>query len=166
MEKIQASLVLEILGRPKEHVKESLNTLVIKMGSEKGIKVITKTYHDPVPVEGSKDLFTAFAEITVEFDSLANYLGAIFAYMPSHIEVIKPENLSFHKSELNELANALTQRLHNYDAITKQSVAERDMVMKKLYEIAPHLFKTQEQKPTVEQEPEKSKKKPKKSKKK
>jgi len=145
MEKIHASLVLEILGRPKEHVKEALNTLVIKMGSDKGVKLLNKSYHEPVPVEDSKDLFTAFAEVTVELDTLANYIGIIFAYMPSHIEIIKPENLSVNKAELNELANVLAQRLHNYDAVTKQMIAERDTVLKKLYEIAPHLFKQPEQ---------------------
>jgi len=140
MEKIQVFLVLEILGRPKEHVKEALNTLVIRMGTEKGVKILSKTYHDPVPVEGSKELFTAFAEVGLELDSLSNYLGIVFAYMPSNIEVVKPEQLVLTKSDLNQLANTLTQRLHNYDAVTKQALAERDAVIKKLYEYAPHLF--------------------------
>jgi hypothetical protein len=140
MEKIHVFLVLEILGRPKEHVKEALNTLVVRMGSEKGVKIINKTYHDPVPVEGSKELFTAFAEVGLELESLSEYLGIVFAYMPSNIEVVKPEKLVLTKSDLNQLANTLTQRLHNYDAITKQTIAERDAVIKKLYEYAPHLF--------------------------
>jgi len=145
MDKIQVALVLEILGRPKEHVKEALNTLVIKMGSEKGAKILDKTYHEPVPVEGSKDLFTTFAEVTLECDTLATYLGIIFAYMPSNIEVIKPENLAMNKADLNFVANNLTQRLHQYDAITKQAMAERDAALRKLFEIAPHLFQQQNQ---------------------
>jgi hypothetical protein len=140
MEKIQVFLVLEILGRPQQHVKEALNTLVIKMGTEKGVKILSKTYHDPVPVDGSKDLFTAFAEVGLELDSLSNYFGVIFAYMPSNVEIVKPEELIITKSELNELANTLAQRLHQYDAITKQTMAERDILVKKLYEHAPHLF--------------------------
>jgi len=151
MEKIQVFLVLEILGRPKEHVKEALNTIVMRMGSEKGVKIINKTYHDPVLVEGSKELFTTFAEVGLELDSLATYLGIVFAYMPSNIEVVKPEQLILTKSDLNSLANTLTQRLHNYDAVTKQALAERDNVIKKLYEIAPQLFQQKLQTPQVPQ---------------
>ena len=63
MSKLHVSLIIEILGRPAEHVKESLNMLVVKLGSEKGVKIIDKKYHEPAPVENSKDLFTTFAEV-------------------------------------------------------------------------------------------------------
>ncbi len=141
MEKIQASLIIEILGRPPEHVKESLATLVTKLGSEKGVKILNKQIHPPVPVKDSKDLFTTFAEIDLELDTLANYFGVLFAYMPSHIEITSPEKLAISNIDLNELANVLVQRLHNYDAIAKQIITERDILLNKLKEVAPYLFK-------------------------
>src|SRR3989338_5652465 len=119
MEKIHASLVLEIMGRPKEHVESAIKGLVEKLGNEKGVKLISKTIHAPIPIENSKDLLTTFAEVEVTLDGLENYFSILFAYMPSNIEIIKPESLSLSNSLLNTLANSLLQRLHNYDTITK-----------------------------------------------
>lgn len=143
MDKIQALLVIEILGRPAEHVKESLNTLVLKLGSEKGVRITNKTYHDPVPAKDSDSLFTTFAEIEVEFDSIENYFGVLFAYMPSHVEVTYPEKLDLTNIHLNEFANVLVRRLHDYDAIVKKVIFERDLMLQKLKEVAPNLFKEQ-----------------------
>jgi alpha-mannosidase len=157
MDKLQASLILEVLGRPKEYIAESLNTLVVKMGSEKGVKIVSKQYHEPTPVKDTKDLFTTFAEVNVELDSLIHYFGIIFSYFPSHIEMISPENFGLSNYELNELGNALVQRLHNYDSVVKQTLAERDILKNKLREVAPHLFK-QESSP-VKTETKKTKKK-------
>lgn len=145
MERITASLVLEILGRPIEHVSESLNGIVEKMGAEEGIKILDKTLHDPIPLENSKELFTSFAEISLELDSLDHYINLLFAYMPSNIEIISPEKLTMDKSHLNEAGNKLVQRLHDYDAITKNTLTEKNIILKKLQEVAPHLFKQPQQ---------------------
>ncbi len=147
MDKLQATMVLEILGRPAEHIKNALSSLVERLGSEKGVKVTEKMIHEPVDVKESKDLYTTFAEVSVELDSLANYFGILFAYMPAHIEIIYPTNFKLSNAEFNELGNKLLARLHEYDAITKKSIYERNFVMKKLKEIAPNLFKKLEQSP-------------------
>ena len=156
MEKLHVSLVIEILGRPPESLKEALQSLVTRLGAEKGVKVLSKNYHEPREIENSKDLFTTFVEVEAELDSLSNYLGIIFAFMPSHIELIKPEKITLSNNEMNELANALAQRLHNYDAVAKNSVAERDFVLMKLKEAAPEVFeKITIQKPKAGSSPQK-----------
>ena len=160
MEKLHVSFITEILGRPAEHVKEALQNLMEKFGTEKGVKILNKQFHDPAPIKDSKDLFTAFAEIEAEFDSLDNYFGTIFAYTPSHIEIIKPEKLSLSNAELNDLGNTLLQRLHNYEAITKKALADAQILNNKLQEVAPHLFKQKEpEKEEVKKEGKKGKKK-------
>lgn len=141
MGKIQANILMEIMGRPAEHVKQAITTLIEKLGSEKGVKVISKTVHEPKEIKEAKDLFTTFAEATVEFDSLENYFGVIFTYMPSHIEIISPSDFKIANFELNELGNKIIARLHDYDAIVKKTTMDRNIILKKLYEVAPHLFK-------------------------
>jgi hypothetical protein len=140
MEKIFAALTIEVMGKPVEYVNESLRTLVTRMGAEKGVKIVNKAYHEPISVEGSKDLFTTFAEVEMEFDAPSNYFFIIFSYMPSHVEIIRPENFHITNFDLNELSNALVQRLHGYDAVTKNTLMEKELLMKKLKEVAPHLF--------------------------
>ena len=63
MSKLQTNMVIEILGRPPEHVTEAINGIVDKIGTEKGVKILERTCHEPIPVEGSKNLFTTFADI-------------------------------------------------------------------------------------------------------
>lgn len=162
MAKLEASLILEILGRPKENVITALQMVVENLEKEKGVKVVKKTLHEPLPVENS-DLFTSFAEIDVELDSIMAYLSVIFGHMPSNIQIMHPEKITLDNIELNELGNALVQRLYKYDALTKGIVAERDMLAQRLYQVAPHLFKKplQMDAPEIpaEASPKKSKKK-------
>ncbi|MEK6928907.1 MAG: hypothetical protein AABW65_03050 [Nanoarchaeota archaeon] len=134
MDKLQARLILEILGRPANHIKEALNELTKKLASEPGVKVIEKIIHEPVLVKDAKNLYTAFVEISLEFDSLSNYFGIIFAYMPSNIELFYPEKISLSNEELNQFGNKILQRLHDYDAITKNILTQKNILESKLRE--------------------------------
>lgn len=167
MEKIQAHMILEILGRPKEYIRESLNNLIkVKLANEKGVKIIEQEVHESVPVKDSDDLFTTFAELTIEFESLEHYIEIMFRYMPANMEIIYPEKIILKNEDLNVLANRLTQRLHDYDAIVKNSMMEKEIYANKLKEIAPHLFEQPQVSPVVQEKSEKNVKNTKSSKKK
>lgn len=139
MEKLNVSIILEVLGRPAENVKDALVKLVEKLSTEKGVKITSKKINEPKALNEG-DLYTSFAELELEIDSLYNYFGILFSYMPSHIEMISPSKIDLTNFELNTLANQLAQRLHGYDAIAKSLVVERDRMAKKLMELAPNLF--------------------------
>ena len=138
---MEVTFILEILGRPPEHITEALQTLITRIGSEKGVRIINKHINEPLQVKDSQDLFTSFAELELEVDSLYILFGLIFAYMPAHVEVTKPEKLALSNYDLNDVMNKLAQRLHDYDAITKNAIIQKESVLRKLYEVAPHLFK-------------------------
>ena len=159
-EKIVANLMIEIMGRPPEHVKEALTTIIVKMNSEKGIKVIDKTYHEPRKIGESKGLFTAFAEVEVEFETLDHFFQAIFVYMPSHVEIISPSKITLTSDYLSSLGSTLVQKLHQYDSISKRLVVEKNAALEKLKEVAPHLLQeAQLPKPNLEKKDSKQKKK-------
>jgi hypothetical protein len=141
MDKVHATMLLEILGKPKERVTEALETMTTKLGAEKGVSVTNKNIHDPAPLEGSNTLFTAFSELEVKFDEIGDFFQVLFSYMPAHVEITKPEKVSFMNSDLNEIGNSLLQRLHNYDAISKRVLIERDTLIKRLKEEFPEVFK-------------------------
>lgn len=154
MEKIKSTLVLEILGRPAEHIKKALIDLTEKLGAEKGVKLLEKTIHEPSPVKDTKDIYTAFAEVSLEFDSLENYLGILFTYMPAHVEITSPASLEITNADLSGLGNKLLARLHDYDAITKKFIHERNFLLDKLRETAPHLFRKKEETSQFEEKAE------------
>ena len=59
---------------------------------------------------------------------------------------------------MNVVGNRLIQRLHQYDAIVKNSLAQQEILTNKLKEVAPHLFtKQNENKVSSEQAPPKNK---------
>ncbi len=141
MEKIQAIMILEILGKPADYVLGSLNELVGKLGEEKGVKILNKQLHEPLPVKESKELFTTFAELEIEFDTIEMYLAVLFAYMPAHVEVVRPDNLALSAAYFNDLGNKIIQRMHNYDAITKKTLYENQILLDKLRQFAPAVFR-------------------------
>src|SRR3989344_5353488 len=90
-EGIKAILILEIIGKPKEHLVETLESLINKMDSEPGVKVIEKKIQEPVIMKDNKDFFTTFAEVEVEVSGVMDLVILMFQYMPAHIEIIYPE---------------------------------------------------------------------------
>ncbi|MSS75264.1 hypothetical protein EXS73_03585 [Candidatus Pacearchaeota archaeon] len=148
---VQSRIILEVLGRPPEEVAAALDLLIQNIGKEAGVTVIGSDMHDPVPVKDSKDLFTAFAEVTIETTTLEHLFGILFAYMPSNVEVISPQEIIYTNATVNHFANILLTRLHNYDAISKKLLNEKNFMTQELYKVAPHLFKKQDPTPAQQQ---------------
>jgi len=116
---IEAMIVIEIMGKPQEYVKEMMEMLLEKMNSEPGTKIKSKEVFEPKPLKENPDLYTAFAEITLELDNVIALMNIAFNYTPSHIEIIKPENIAINNNDINSLFNELIMRLHGYDEIAR-----------------------------------------------
>ncbi len=134
--KIKALFVFEILGRPPEHIKETLSDLIDKLEKIPGISIDNKTIHDAKPVEkeGVENLFTSFAEVEVNADELNNLLLIVFHMLPAHVEILEPRELRFKNFDISSMLSELTVKLHKYDEIAKGLVIERNTLMKKLQE--------------------------------
>lgn len=132
---IRARMIIEIMGRPPEHVLKAIELMISKLGQEKGVTINTQTTHEPMKVKEANDLYTTFAELEVTFDSVPTYLGIMFAYLPSNIEIIEPQELRIKNQELTSLGNTIISRIHSYDAIAKRLIGERDIVVRKLQEL-------------------------------
>ncbi len=132
MTALTAKFIIEILGRPAEHLKVALTELVDKLGTENGVAVLNKEIHETKRVEKSDNLWTTFADVEMRFETLPVFFNAIMTYLPAHIEVYEPENFKLNTFEVNEFANFIVSRLHNYDALAKRMMAERDILINKL----------------------------------
>ena len=62
--------------------------------------------------------------------------GFCFDFMPSSLEIVKPETLKFDATKMNNLLNDLAARLHYYDMIVKQ-LRVRNMILEKNASKAP-----------------------------
>jgi len=157
--KIKALFIFEILGKPPEHIKETISQLVDKLGELPGIKIDKKTVHEPKLLEdkNAKDLFTTFAEVEILGDNINNLIEIMFYAMPSHIEIIEPEELRISNCDISNLLSGLTVKLHRYDEIAKALTIERNILIGKLKELGVRFEVPKQQ--TQEQEKNKTEKK-------
>ena len=133
--KIRVMMIIEVLGRPPEHLIETLNNLIEKINSEKGVKVVDKKISEPNPLQNQENLFTAFAELEVEVEEVLLITMLMFKYMPAHIDVLYPEDLQLTNHELNDILNELTRRLHGYDEVARIIQSEKAILERKLKEL-------------------------------
>ena len=145
---IKVLIIYEILGKPKEHIKDSLDQLIIEIGKNKGIKIITKKIHEPHPIEenklnelkaqnieGVETIFTTFAEVEMEIDSLELVFTLVINTLPSNIEIIEPTDFKLNNFLVNSLLNNITIKMHKYDELAKGFIFERNQLIKKLKEL-------------------------------
>lgn len=148
-EKIQALVMLEIMGKPPEHLTETLDKLIKQMDEEEGISVRKKEIKEPVPLKDKikfvkknseekateHDFYTTFAEIEVELDDIFNLILIMFKYMPAHIEIVSPELLALTNNGWNEVVNEFMRRLHNYDEVARVLQIEKEVLQRQLKKI-------------------------------
>ncbi|MEK6817231.1 MAG: hypothetical protein AABX80_00355, partial [Nanoarchaeota archaeon] len=65
---IKAVFILEIIGKPKEHLVATLEKLIEAIDKEKGVKVIEKKIKEPIEMKNNKDFYTTFAEVEIEVE--------------------------------------------------------------------------------------------------
>ena len=133
MPEIRAILIFEMLGRPAEHLKLALEQFIERLSKEEGIEIANKVLHEPKKVEQiNQELYTTFAEVEINFKDLTYLFKVAFAYMPSHIEIVSPQEIGLKNFELNTLMNEIARRLHQYDEIAKRLAIERDIFQRQL----------------------------------
>ena len=132
---INALLIIEILGRPPEHLVETLKNMIEEMSKEKDIEIVSKDIKEPVLVKDSKDFYTTFAEIEVKVSEILRLAYLMFKYMPAHLEIISPENVSLTNNSFNEVFNEVLRRLHAYDEIARVLQVENQKLAIRLREL-------------------------------
>jgi len=101
--------IIEVLGKPKEHVEETLKAHVKKISEDKDYNIIKKTVEK---AERQEDFFNAFAEIEFLVKDTLTLLSFCFDYMPSSVEIIEPEQIMIKNSDFTGFINDMQARLH------------------------------------------------------
>jgi hypothetical protein len=133
--KVEASLILEIIGRPPEHIKEFLEELINKINLEEGISVKNKKIKEPVEIKDKPDFYSSFAEVDLELKNIILVSLLIFKYMPSHVEITNPEKISMKNNDWNDIFNEITRRLHSYEELARVLQMQNAQMQKKLKEL-------------------------------
>ncbi|MFH1311115.1 MAG: hypothetical protein ABIH65_01785 [Nanoarchaeota archaeon] len=164
--KITAILILDIIGKPREYLLESLKKIIEVMGKEKGVIIKSKEIQELTLMKDSKDFYTTFAEIEVEVENMIYLPILMFKYMPAHVEIVSPESIALKNNDFNDLLNELLRRLHGYDEIARVMQIEKKILLSKIKELGGDVSNIKLQNPQTKPEEKTKKSKNKDSKKK
>ena len=130
MDKVHVIITLEMLGRPKDYVEQTIKELADSIEKE-GFEIKDKKFFDAKQVE-EKNLYTTFSELEMYFKDISQLIQFVLKYLPSHIEVIEPEHINLKNSDINHLVGELAIMMHRYDDVTKGLLYERNALLELL----------------------------------
>ena len=119
MEKIHCRALIEVLGKPKEHVENALRGYLEKLKGDERYKVSSLELVEAKKQEDA-ELWAAFAELEFSIEKIEHLSLFCFEYMPSSIDVVSPKELTFKEREFSHFLSDLQSRLHQVDLVAKQ----------------------------------------------
>ena len=126
---IRCRTIIEVLGKPKEHVENSIKEYVEHIKEDSELVVLKEEYSE---IKEQGKLWSKFVELDLVVKGTVKLIGFCFEYMPSSIEVLKPEHLILTNPELSSFLNDLQARLHNVDMIVKSQNAENEILKRNI----------------------------------
>lgn len=118
-----------MLGKPKEHIETTLKTFVEEIKKNQDYMVLKEDFAE---AKEQETMWSAFVELEIVFTDIKTLLPFCFDYMPSSIEVIRPDNLGIPSKDLSNFLNDLQGKLHHVDMVAKQLKAETVVLKKNL----------------------------------
>ena len=122
---IRCRTIIEVLGKPKEYVEDSLKQYIEHIKKDSELVVLNEEYSE---IGEQGNLWSKFVELDIVIKGTKKLISFCFEYMPSSIEVMKPEHLIITNAGLSNFLNDLQARLHDVDMIVKKLKAESDFV--------------------------------------
>lgn len=122
---IRCRTIIEVLGKPKEHVDNAIKGYIGHIKEDSELVILNEDYSE---IKEQGPLWSKFVELELVIKGTKKLISFCFEYMPSSIEVVKPEHFAMTSSELSNFLNDLQARLHSVDMIVKQQKAENDFL--------------------------------------
>lgn len=122
---IRCRTIIEVLGKPKEYVEDAIRQYIEHIKEDSELVILNEDYSE---MKEQGKLWGKFVELDLVIKGTKKLISFCFEYMPSSLEIVKPEQLIMTNSELSNFLNDLQARLHNVDMIVKQLKAENDFL--------------------------------------
>ncbi len=127
--KIRLRTIIEVLGTPKEHVQKATGEYIEAMREDKDIIIIREQFSD---IEEKDGHYLMFVELELLIKGLPKLINFCFEYMPSSLEIHKPDSFTMTQTEFSGFLNDLQARLHTVDMTVKQLKNENNFLKKNL----------------------------------
>ena len=122
---IRCRTIIEVLGKPKEHVESAIKEYIEHIKEDSELVILNEDYSE---IKEQGKLWSKFVELDIVIKGTKKLISFCFEYMPSSLEVLKPESLTLTNAELANFLNDLQARLHSVDMVVKQLKAESDFL--------------------------------------
>lgn len=128
MEKIKANAIIEIVGKPKEHIEETMQKVIGLIEQNEDHEVLKKEisepketeFPDPNDKEKTIEVWSTFTELEANFKSFDALTNFCFEFMPSSVEILDPLDLKIDAQEVNNTLNDILARLHQQSKIAME----------------------------------------------
>lgn len=134
---LHAIMILEIIGKPAEHLTTTLEELAKKIDEEKDVTIINKKINEPTLMKDSKDFYVSFMEVEIKTKGIMELVMLMFKYMPAYIEIVEPNLIALSNNNWSEILSELVRKLHGYDEVARIMQMEKGILEKKLRELLP-----------------------------
>ncbi|MGM5483827.1 MAG: hypothetical protein ACQER9_02825 [Nanobdellota archaeon] len=128
----QARTIVEIMGKPEEHVKETMDAFILKASKDPRFTFSDYSIESPQKLEDSESLYSSFAEIEFLTKDSLTLMNFVMDYMPTSIEVIEPSNINVQASYMSNLLTELAGRIHTIDNKLKKEASTNKIITKSL----------------------------------
>lgn len=118
---IRCRTIIEVLGKPKDYVEKAIKEYIEHIREDSDLVILNEDYSD---IRDQGKLWSKFVELELVVKGTKKLIGFCFEYMPSSIEILKPEQFVMTNPELSNFLNDLQARLHNVDMVVKNLKTE------------------------------------------
>lgn len=110
---IHCLVVLEIAGKPKEHVEKSLEEYIAMLEKEEAVTMLNIDKHEAAELEGENEgFFSAFAELEMIVPQAQSLVSLAVNLTPASIEILAPDEFHFTALDFQNWTNDVLSQAH------------------------------------------------------
>lgn len=128
---IKATAIVQVLGRPKEHIEQVLKDIAARV-DEQGYKTERL---ELMPVEESEEqdgYYSGLFEVDLELKDHEQLFGFIQDYNPLSVEVTDPDYFEMGLADYNALVSTVAATVQQYDRIVREKINENVAAIKRV----------------------------------
>jgi len=129
---IRCKTIIEVLGKPKEHVEKTIKEYIENIKKDPDLIILKDHFAD---AKKQEEMWSIFTELEMVVKGIPKLIGFCFDYMPSSIEVLKPDKLELNNKETANFLNDLQARLHSMDMLIKQLKNENSFLKRNMHNV-------------------------------
>jgi|GEM_PF-6719744 len=106
---IDARIILEAQGAPKEGVEEALKKLIVALEEQDGVRVYEKKFTE---TEEKDEFFSSLCDAGVKFNNFETMMSIVLNFGPTAIVLNSPDKIEVSAGEVQNIVGDMTALLH------------------------------------------------------